>query len=192
LNVRAHESLLDCALWIRAAERIDVPADPLVPGPLDVHPLPDPTVVADAALGAEWLRWWWSLVDSPDPRPRPPLDPAPEPAYDTPDPLGLARLPALRSLVAQRWPEARRWHAARLRDERGAYRVPSADNGHTVGAVEREFGRRLRPFHVEFVLLPVRDDAIRRVDEHRYLVPERVYGGPAWSSWLRELVRRIG
>lgn len=189
--MRSGEHLIDCALWVRAAERIDVPPDPLVPGPLDLDPLPDPTMAADAALGAEWLRWWWSLVDSPDPRPRPPLDPPPEPAYETPDPLGLARLPALRALVARRWPEARHWHARSV-DTRRARHLPTADDSRTVLAVEREFGRRLRAFDVEFVLLPVRDDLIRRVDQHRYLVPERVYAGPAWSPWLRELVRRVG
>jgi hypothetical protein len=191
LGVRACEHLIDCALWIRATERIDVPADPLVPGPLDIDALPAATVVADAALGIEWLHWWWSLVDPPDRRPRLPLGPAPEPAYDTPDPLGLARLPALRDLVARQWPEARRWHSRRALDK-DRHRVPAAGDSRTVLAVERELGRRLRPFDVEFILLPVRDDTIRRVYDGRYLVPERVYAGPAWSSWLRELVKRVG
>ena len=57
---------------------------------------------------------------------------------------------------------------------------------------ERAAGRPARPFDVELMLLPVRDEVIRRVFDHRYLVPERVYDGATWPAWLRELVERIG
>jgi hypothetical protein len=33
----------DVALWVRAAERIDVPAGGIVPGPLALYPVPEPT-----------------------------------------------------------------------------------------------------------------------------------------------------
>jgi hypothetical protein len=56
-------TLLDCALWIRAAERLAVPADPLVPGPLDLDRPPAPISTADEPIAAEWLVWWHSLVD---------------------------------------------------------------------------------------------------------------------------------
>ena len=63
--------------------------------------------------GEEWLAWWISLVDR---RPRPPLRVRPpdhaEPAYDTPDSLGLARLPALCRPVARRWFEFQYWRIA--------------------------------------------------------------------------------
>lgn len=51
---------------------------------------------------------------------------------------------------------------------------------------------RVRPFLAEFVVLRVLDDEIRRVGESRYLVPERVYDGPRFAGWLRELVTRLG
>ena len=46
----------DVALWFRAAERIEVASQGVVPGPPDVEPLPEPrTGPADAAgLAAGW------------------------------------------------------------------------------------------------------------------------------------------
>jgi hypothetical protein len=57
----------DVALWFRAAERIDVASEGVVPGAPDVEPLPDPgTDPSDAAeLAAGWLAWWHSLVGCP-------------------------------------------------------------------------------------------------------------------------------
>jgi hypothetical protein len=52
-------------------------------------------------LGVEWLTWWTSLVDR---RPQPsPADDDAEPAFDTPDPLGLTPLPALRGIGRTAW-----------------------------------------------------------------------------------------
>jgi hypothetical protein len=116
----------------------------------------------------------------------------PEPAYDTPDPLGLAPLPALRAVVARRWREANEWHSTRARAGMTRHVPPSGVDGEVVRTVERALGRRVRPFRAEFMLLPVRDNAIRRVFEHRYLVPEGVYDGPDWVPWLHTLVLRIG
>jgi hypothetical protein len=193
ISVSDGNGLTDGALWIRAVERIDVPEDDLVPGPLDLAVLPPPSVSYDATLGAEWLRWWWSLVDAPRARGPVPRGPVPEPAYGTPDPLGLATLPALRQIIARRWPEVLAWQRVRNRlQERDTWIPPTKLDGNVVRTVERDMGRPARPFEVEFWLLPVRDDTIRRVYEHRYLVPERVYRGPRWADWLRELVSRIG
>src|SRR5260370_31067849 len=57
----------DWALWVRAAERIDVASGGVVPGPADFEPLPDPsTDPPDAAeLAARWLAWWQSLTEMP-------------------------------------------------------------------------------------------------------------------------------
>ncbi len=48
------------ALWFRAAERIDVPAGGVVPGPADIDPLPEQTAAPadEAELAAGWLAWW--------------------------------------------------------------------------------------------------------------------------------------
>lgn len=193
MNIRRWDFLLDCALWIRAAERIEPPAHRLVPGPLDIDPQPAPSRsggLSDDVLGAEWLGWWLSLVDpTRQPvRPRAGL----EPADDTPDPLGLAPYPALRPIVARRAGDAGSWHNAR-RDRDFERHVPgSSVTGGIANEMERSLGRPLRPFSVEFVLLPVRDEVIRRVDEKRYLIPEQVYDSHRWPVWLRNLLARIG
>jgi hypothetical protein len=48
----------------RGAERIDVPAGGVVPGPAEIDPLPDRSAVpADAGeLAAGWLAWWQALA----------------------------------------------------------------------------------------------------------------------------------
>lgn len=180
------------ALWLRDVERIDVPASPLVPGPLDVDELPDRSGEPhDPALGPQWLAWWESLVDR---RPRPPMSPpdeSVEPAVDTPDPLGLARLPAARAQVTTWWPRFQQWRAARTGHRITGRGGPRHDDGAVVRAVEAALGRRARPFRLDLTLLPVRDDRILRAEPNHYLVPERVYAGPDWSGWLRSTVERI-
>jgi hypothetical protein len=61
-----------------------------------------------------------------------------------------------------------------------------------VQEVERSLGRPVKPFVLELILLPVRDDEVRRVHETRYLVPEQVYDGPGWPDVLRPLVISLG
>jgi hypothetical protein len=189
ISVRRWEYLIDCALWIREAERIEAPPHHLVPGRLELAELPVPTE-RDGVPGAEWLGWWCSLVDAR--RPAPPPEVTPEPADDTPDPLGLAPYPTLRRVVAGRWREANDWHLARKRDDFARHGPGSAMTSEIARQVERSLNRSLRPFSVEFLLLPVRDEVIRRVDHEHYLVPERLYDSPRWTVWLRDLVSRIG
>jgi hypothetical protein len=194
----------DDALWVRAAERIDVPAGGTVPGPLDVEPLPEPTTGPDDGLAEGWSGWWAELTG----QPRWPSGrladlaaeravmagpPPPRVQFFPPDFPGLARWPALQRVVARRWPEVSRWHnerktagVAELRRHR-----PSAPESRVVADVERTLGRRVPAFDVEFVVVPVRDTQIRRLTEARYLVPESVYGEPDWTEWLRTLVLRL-
>jgi hypothetical protein len=194
IDVSRWDYLLDHALWIRAAERIDAPAGGLVPAPLHLDPPPTPPTPptpADRALGEEWVAWWRTLVDA-EGNPETPSGVLSEPAYDTPDPLGLARRPALRTVVARRWREANDWHSARALAEQDRRVPPSSVEWDVIRDVERTLGRPVRPFHATFVLLPVREDTIRHVRDHRYLVPEQMYDGPRWPDWVRDLVRRIG
>jgi hypothetical protein len=92
----------DVALWFRAAERIDVPAGGLVPGPADIDALPDrSSAPADASgLAAGWLAWWQALAGA-SPL-REPIDPSRLPSAmvftGPPDFAGLAGWPVL-----QRW-----------------------------------------------------------------------------------------
>jgi hypothetical protein len=117
-----------------------------------------------------------------------------EPAFDTPDPLGLAQLPVLRGLVARRWNEFQHWRTAYHRAY-GTFtsRRPVGDlrETNTVRDVEVTLGRKAAPFHLRFTLLPVRDDRIRLVAPGQYLVPERVYLGAGWSAWLRTVVTEV-
>jgi len=181
----------DWALWVRAAQRIDVASGGVVPGPADVEPLPDPsTDPPDAAeLAAGWLAWWQSLTEIPPLSP--PFDRSHPPgvmAFSPPGFPGLAGWPVLRRVVADRWREAHDWHTARMNAglEAGAHR--DMRTGRVVAQLERELGRKARPFSLEFVLLPVRDDQVRPIGPGRYLVPERVYDGPQWPELLRALL----
>ena len=67
----------------------------------------------------------------------------------------------------------------------------AAGEGQVVTAVERALGRRVPPFDVEFVVVPVRDRQVRRLTETRYLVPEAVYGTPDWAGWLTSLIFKL-
>jgi hypothetical protein len=184
--------LYDFPLWIRAAERIEVPPDPFVPGPLDLEPLPEPSAAGAEVLGPDWLGWWRTVVDLPQwtyersDRPPPQMD------FSGPDVLGLARWPALQRIAARRWPEALRWHHKRSERDLPPRLPPSPHVGLAAREVERELGRPLRPIRIELVVLPVRDGTIRRVSEERYLVPERIFDGPRLAEWLREELRRLG
>jgi hypothetical protein len=181
----------DVALWFRAAERIDVAPGGVVPGEPDVEPLPDPgTDPSDAAeLAAGWLAWWHALIELPPLSP--PSDPARPPgllAFVAPDFPGLAAWPALQRAVTGRWTQAQGWHNARLEAglEAGLHR--DARTGQVVTELERDLGRKARPFSLDLVLLPVRDEQVRSAGADRYLVPERVYDGPQWPGLLRGLL----
>jgi hypothetical protein len=181
----------DWALWIRAAERIGVGEGGAVPGMADIEPLPDPsTGLPDAAeLAAGWLAWWQSLVDLPPVSP--PSGQAHPPAvlaFGPPDFPGLASWPALQRVVTRRWRQAHDWHTARMKAGLEAGIHGDARIGQVVADLERELGRKARPFSLDLVLLPVRDEQVRPVGPDRYMVPERVYDGPRWPRLLRGLL----
>jgi len=163
---------------------LPVADDPLVPGPADLDHPPAPISTSDETLGAEWLGWWYSLVAPERRLPAPTFDA--EPAYDTPDPLGLAPYPTLAAVVARRWREAMRWQNSR------GHPAHTMTVTNVVAEVERDLGRPVAPFNVEFLVLPVRDEVIRPVSEVRFLVPEPAMDGARWSAWLRTLFTRLG
>lgn len=191
IQVNPWPELFDVALWFRAAERIEVAQGGEVPGPAEIEPWParstGPSDGAELAVG--WLVWWHSLVAMP--ALSPPFgraDRAPQLAFSPPDFPGLARWPALHRVVAARWPEASAWHAARK--EAWIRAGPHRDLRTTaaVAELERELGRKARPFSMELLLLPVGDDEVRPIGSGRYLVPERLYAGPRWPGLLRALL----
>lgn len=202
---------LDLALWVRAAERIEV-AGPLVPGPLDIDPLPPPSPSeveghnagqrADE-LAEGWAAWWEAEMLQPAEAPAGPPSVRrlvrelrgsgyrqPDLSFHPPDFDGLRRWPYLHEVVSRRWLEAQRWH----RDRQPAavdrmLRSPHA--GRVPIEVERWLGRPVPPFRLELIILPVLDDEVRRVWDGRYLVPERVYHGPGWLDILQRMVMRL-
>jgi hypothetical protein len=187
VSVGRGNQIIVFALWLRAAEGIEVPPDPFVPGPLDHEVAAQPTNGSD--LGPAWLGWWRDLIGLPvwtfersDGHPL-------ELDLDSPDPMGLARWPELQAVVRQRWPEAQEW---RQSGPGPAGVVPSPTVSSVAQEVERELGRPLRPFSLDLVLLPVRDTTVRRVSDERYLVPERVFDGLRGARWLTELLRQVG
>jgi hypothetical protein len=197
----------DWALWMRAAERIDTPAGGVVPGPLDIDPLPTPSTGPDADkrrfadpaqvlahdLAEGWLGWWHGLTRMPRWRPEQTSGPPPQLAFLPPDFPGLARWPDLRRVVADRWQEGHEWHTRRkfAGVSRFHHDLPKLPESLVVLQVEGELGRRMPPFELELILLPVLDEEIREVTPARYLVPESVYDGPGWTEWLRPVVTRL-
>lgn len=181
----------DVALWFRAAERIDVPAGGIVPGPAEIDPPPARSAApADhTELAAGWLAWWQALAGAPPLRePLDPSRPPPELAFVGPDAAGLAGWPVLQRVVAARWREATNWHDRRKRAGLAAGPPHDLRTVHAVRDLERELGRQVKPFELDFVLLPVRDDQVRQVRPDRYLIPESLRDGPRWPSLLREIL----
>jgi len=109
-------------------------------------------------------------------------------AFDPPDFPGLAAWPALRRAVVGLWVLAQDWHNARLEAGLEAGLHHDARTGQVVAELERELGRKARPFSLDLVLLPVCDEQIRAAGADRYLVPERIYDGPQWPGLLRALL----
>ncbi len=191
INVDRWNHCYDRALWIRAAERINAPAGGIVPGPIDIDQLPDPPQAEPGKQVAEgWLAWWHALLQVPSPTLPGSACPYPVGAFSPPDFSGLARWPALHEVVARRWKTAQEWHSARKRAGVAAM-THHGREPFLVREVERSLGRRVAPFSLDLVLLPVRNDKIRHVQGTRYLVPEHIYDAPGWAESLRALVVQV-
>jgi hypothetical protein len=143
-----------------------------------------------STIAEQWLGWWYSLI-APKWRSLAPGKNL-EPAYDTLDPLGLAPYPELAAIAGRRGAEALAWQSARQNEWVRRHLPPSGTAGEVVREVERAAGRKVKLFVAEFVLIPVRDDVVRRIEDERHLVPEHLIDGPHWADWVRDLVTRIG
>ncbi|HEX4702242.1 MAG TPA: hypothetical protein VH352_08965 [Pseudonocardiaceae bacterium] len=186
ISVDQWDQHLDWALWIRAAERIEVPADEVVTGPPDVDPLPQPSLDSGDDLAEGWVLWWRTLVARTwqagvDELTR----------FSPPDFDGLTDYPTLRQVIRTRWREANAWHSARKRAGVRALRATAGQEGAVVGAVEAEIGRKAAPFSLRIIVVPVLDQRIRSAGTSTFLVPERLYAGTDYDDWLRELVRTL-
>jgi hypothetical protein len=179
----------ELALWVRAVERIDVPAGGIVPGPLVVDPVPQPSPGLDrAALAAEWASWWRALCVLPEWSPSEGGWP-PQIAYCGPEFAGLAEhQPLSHSVMVRRWPEVQAWRTGR---QRVAYRHREPAAAGVVAEVERTLGRRAKPFVLFVDVLALADNEIRAVGGNRFLVPESVRDGAGWAGVLRGLVEEL-
>jgi hypothetical protein len=162
-----------------------------MPGPLDIDPLPQPSVPSPTGLDEGWLGWWHTLIDNPRPASLSLTHPHAELTFSPPDFTGLTAWPTLREIVSHRWMEAHNWHTARKQAGVRSGSHKSLRENQVVAGVERSLGRRVAPFSLDFILLPVRDHEIREIQPTSYLVPEQVYDGPQWVDWLRGLVTRL-
>jgi hypothetical protein len=187
---------LDLALWIRAVERIPVPADGLVPGRLDLDPLPAASEPGlDPAQGVDgWTHWWAQLLDVAPPDARiVPLASQADSRVSAAQFTWLLPWPDLHRVVSQRSREAARWDNERkrtgLRDLHPLLR--GGDDGRVVRQLEEEMHRAAPPFECELLVLPVCDDEIREFATGRYLIPERVYYGAQWPTVLTGLLRPL-
>ena len=199
ISVNEWDLRLECALWVRAAERIEVPAGALVTGPPDVDPLPAPSLPSGAPLAEGWLFWWRALVSLPEPSPPvTPADLAEFGRFGPPDFSALGAYPDLQQVVAARWEEANAWNCARKRAGVKAFRSAVTSHGPGPGtegavvrSVEAEVGHKAAPFRLRIVVVPVLDEQIRSVGDGTFLVPERVRGTDAYTRWLRAVVRAL-
>jgi hypothetical protein len=198
ISVSEWDFPLEWALWVRAAERIEVPVGGVVTGPPDVDPLPAPSVPSGAPLAEGWLFWWRAVLSRPEPSSSAQDDLVELGRFGPPDFSGLDAYPDLQRIVAARWEEANAWHTARKRAGVAAFRsalarggAGSRAEGVIVRSVEAEVGHAAAPFRLRIVVVPVLDDEIRSVDDGTFLVPERVRGTEAYTTWLRTLVRAL-
>jgi hypothetical protein len=199
ISVSEWDFPLEWALWVRAAERIEVPVGGVVTGPPDVDPLPAPSVPSGARLAEGWLFWWHAVVSRPEASsPFAQDDLAELGRFGPPGFSALDAYPDLQRVVAARWEEANTWHTARKRAGVEALRSAVASRGRgpraegvVVRSVEAEIGHKAAPFRLRIVVVPVLDEEIRSVGDGTFLVPERVRGTDAYTTWLRALVRAL-
>jgi hypothetical protein len=190
IDLTMPQSLL-LALHLRDAARLRPPTSPLLPDlpPLDPPALALPTAGGDLAgleaAGRQWARWWAvSFPGGPDA-----LTSILPPRFP-----GLAGMPELRGLAELGMDDAVTWTArAREAERRVLTRTPTAlFETNLVAEVEHDLGRRIRPFQLDVVVLPVEGtghwDVLGRpvislglrADRDRYL------------PWLRERLVRTG
>ncbi|WP_037605234.1 hypothetical protein [Streptacidiphilus rugosus] len=191
-------SLLESPLWLRAAERIEVAPEGLVPGALAIDPLPAPSLeaglAAEPALAEAWRAWWQASVAQAFGKPTGDFarDTAIRARFGPPGFESVAPGP-LREAAQRRWAEAMKWHNARKRAGVQAMIADGArqPEGEVVRAVEAQLGRRAEPFSVSLTVIPVLDDRIRSVGGRAFLIPEHLRGTPRYADWLHGLVRAL-
>ncbi|WP_432520412.1 hypothetical protein [Kineococcus sp. SYSU DK006] len=184
------QSLL-LALHLRDAAGLRPPTSPALPDlpPLDPPATPLRAAGADLAglevAGRQWARWWTGAF----PGGPGALTSILPPRFD-----GLAGMPELRGLAELGIDDAVAWAArARALEDRVLRRTPTAlFETNVLTGVERELGRRIRPFSLEVLVLPVTGtgswDVAGRAVVSLGLRADR----DAYLEWLRARLLALG
>ncbi|MFB8176688.1 hypothetical protein ACFC8N_11590 [Streptomyces sp. NPDC055966] len=167
------------AAGLRPRAGIDVP--PLVPA-VETRASLVPLAVPEAS--AQWARWWDRALtrhEGPDRG-----FPAPESRFGDGEELGV--------LVRECFDDAVRWSSARGREYaeammRGGRR---GHEGDLVRAVEKELGRKARPFELHVLELPVAGAVGWCVSEKRVVVSRALREDTAaYRRWLTPVIRKL-
>jgi hypothetical protein len=177
----------DLALFVRDA--LALPLDePALPG-LD-PPVPVLSVdgVDRAAVAAEWLGWWADILEfcryplTSPPGTHPDLESYP--AVETSP--ALAGRSALRAAIAALTEPVRRYQAG------FGFEIPSSMlEGEVVRDLERELGRRARPFRFVFTEVRVQGEVWQPLTDQHVLVSTRFMASPAARPAVREAFARL-
>ncbi|MBV8931881.1 MAG: hypothetical protein JO285_04915 [Kutzneria sp.] len=165
------------ALFLRDVLALTVPADPYPPTDPWVPVLPAGDVDR-AAVAAEWLDWFDSILDGAC------LD-----AEDSCDPASdwMARWPAVRGALSVFADPVRRWEEQLRRRDR---RQPRVDD--LVAAAGSELDRQPRAFELAITELPVRGQFwVRRGHSQVLVSPTLLDNLPAFGWALRPLIREL-
>ncbi len=173
------------ALHLRDAAGLRPPVSPAVPDlpPLDPPVRRAPGLPGSEEAGRQWARWWAGAF---------PGGPEALTSLLPPTFPGLRGTPELRGVAELGIDEAVAWAERARRLERRVHAdVPVALFETTLLArVERELGRRLRPFALDVVVLPVRGAAAWETPAGPVISLALRADRDAYLAWLREQLLR--
>lgn len=157
---------------------------PLVPA-VELRADLAPLAVAEAS--EQWARWWERELGRDDAQGR---------GFCAPD-ARFGDGPALVALLDACHDEAMRWSSDRKGEESEATaeamrREDPGPEGALVSAVEREIGRKARPFELEVTVLPVAGKGAWRVAPGHVVVSRALRADTAaYGEWLTQVIREL-
>jgi len=171
-------------LYLRDAAGLHPPTSPLLPDLPRLHPAVTPLRSAGGLSGADvaatqWATWWAAAF---------PGGPAALTSILPPLFPGLRGMTELRGLAELAIDDAVTWAArARAREASLARTRPLAlFETNLVAEVERGLGRRIRPFSLDVVVLPLQGIASWDVAGHPVITEDLRADRDAYLTWLRE------
>jgi hypothetical protein len=136
---------------------------------------------------AAWRDWWTSLVEE---RQRGAAGRIGQSAASALEPSALDALPSsLRTACQRNWPDFRSWWASAdgIGGSQRLVQSRRADPGEIVQELEREYGRRARPFELAIDVIGSERSRTRRYGDHYAIVAAGVWQDDAAAArWLRE------